>query len=120
MKKPRAGRGLSGFLVGGWVWISGHHRDLFRLQAFLALRHFEFDLLSFSQRAVAVALDLAEMHEDVFLALALDETETLRAIEPLHRPCFASSHLFNLSFCISSLAAAPMSDEETLRLPRAG
>src|SRR3546814_13606907 len=73
-------------------------RDVFSLQAFLSLRDFKFDFLSFGQRLVAVALDLAEMHEDVFLALALDEAKALGAIEPLHGAGLSASHLINLPF----------------------
>src|SRR3546814_13554299 len=59
-------------------------RDVFSLQAFLSLRDSKFDFLSFGQRLVAVALDLAEMHEDVFLAIALAEAKALGAIYQLH------------------------------------
>src|SRR3546814_16918500 len=71
-------------------------RDVFSLQAFLSLRDFKFYFLSFGQRLVAVALDLAEMHEDVFLALALDEAKALGAVEPLHGAGLSGSHLINL------------------------
>jgi len=53
------------------------------LQALLALRHFEFDALVFLQRLEAVALDLAEMREQVVTARVRgDEAEALAFVEP--------------------------------------
>ena len=66
--------------------------DVFSLEALLALHHGEFDLLAVTQGAVAVATDGAEVHENVFTGLTLDETETLGVVEPLDGALFAIGH----------------------------
>src|SRR5690606_5391491 len=57
--------------------------DVFGLQALLALRNRERDLLAFLQRLEAAALDRAEVDEQVVAALRGDEAEALGVVEPL-------------------------------------
>src|SRR5690606_5989517 len=57
--------------------------DFFSLQALLALRDLEGDLLAFLERLEAAALDRAEMDEQVVAALRGDEAEALGIVEPL-------------------------------------
>jgi hypothetical protein len=59
--------------------------DVRGLQALLALLHLELDTLVFRQRFKAVALDIAEMREEIGAARVLgDEAVALRLVEPLH------------------------------------
>src|ERR1039458_118118 len=58
--------------------------DVARLETLRALEQIELDGLAFVQRAVAVLLDGREMHEDILAGGALDESVSLRAVEPLH------------------------------------
>jgi hypothetical protein len=44
--------------------------------------------LAFVQRFVSISLNGGEVHEDVFAGLALDESEALAGIKPLHGPLF--------------------------------
>src|SRR5436190_8662963 len=64
---------------------SGEDANVRGLQALLALLHFEFDALVFGERLEAVALDVAEVGEEVGAARVLrDEAEALALVEPLH------------------------------------
>ena len=57
-----------------------------RLLALRAVRDFERDLLAFLQRLESLTLDRREMREKVLAAvIGLDESETLRIVEPLDR-----------------------------------
>ena len=64
--------------------------DVRRLKAFGALEQIELHGLTFVQRAVAVLLDRGEVHEHIFPRGALDESISLRPVEPLH--CSFLSH----------------------------
>src|SRR5687768_14929606 len=71
---PRCSEGTSGSL------------DVRRLLALRAVRDFERDLLAFLQRLESLTLDRREMREQVLAAvIGLDESETLRIVEPLDR-----------------------------------
>ena len=59
-------------------------QDVFRLEALLTLDDAEFDLLAVPQGAVAIATNGTEVDKHVFTSLALNETETLGIVEPLH------------------------------------
>ena len=58
--------------------------DVARLEALRAFQQIELDGLTFIQRAVAVLLDGREMHEHILAGGALDESVSLRPVEPLH------------------------------------
>ncbi len=80
-KKPsrpseRVANWLEKFLCGSYY--------VARLEAFGAFEQIELDGLAFVQRAVAVLLDGREMHEYILAGGALDETVSLRPVEPLH------------------------------------
>src|SRR6185312_6630837 len=62
------------------------------LQALRALGDHEGDTLAFLQRLEAVALDRAEMHEQVFTAFRRDEAEALGIVEPLDRTALTFRH----------------------------
>jgi hypothetical protein len=70
--------------------------DVRGLQALGALRHFEFNSLSFVQRLVTLGLNRREVYEDVFAGLALDESKALTSIEPLY--CTLFFHDVNVSY----------------------
>jgi hypothetical protein len=70
--------------------------DVRGLQALGALRHFEFNGLSFVQRLVTLGLNRREVYEDVFAGLALDESKALASIEPLY--CTLFFHGINVSY----------------------
>src|SRR6266508_5070308 len=64
---------------------SADYPHIFRLQALLALRGVEFNLLTFLEAAVPAADDGGEMHEHIrAAALDLDEAVALLRVEPLH------------------------------------
>ena len=58
--------------------------DVARLKAFGAFEEVELDGLTLVERAVAVLLDSGEVYENVLTGGALDETISLRPVEPLH------------------------------------
>src|SRR6267378_2740492 len=62
--------------------------DVRRLRTFGTLGDLERDLVSFLQAPESVAHDRAVVHEHIGTALALDEPEPLRLVEPLHSACF--------------------------------
>jgi len=64
--------------------------DVSRLKAFGAFEQIELNGLTLVERAVAVLLNRGEMNEDVFPRGALDETVSLRPVEPLY--CSLLSH----------------------------
>src|SRR5271169_4596058 len=64
--------------------------DVARLKAFGAFEQIELHGLTLVERAVAVLLNGGEMHEDVFSRGALDESISLRPVEPLY--CSLLSH----------------------------
>ena len=81
-RAPRHTAGLFALFSSDAIWLD--HAHLGRLQAFLALHHVEADAGAFGEGLEAVALDLGEVHEHVRAVILLDETETLRVVEPLH------------------------------------
>jgi len=72
------------------------------LKALGTLLDFKFDELTFIQRLISIHVDRGEMHEDIISRLTLDETETLRRIEPLHHT------LFSRQCCYSSASDVPI------------
>ena len=64
--------------------------DVCRLKAFGPLEQVKLYGLALIQGAVAVFLDGGEVHEYIFSRGALDESISLRPIEPLH--CTFLSH----------------------------
>src|SRR5208282_2935672 len=84
--------------------------DVACLEALGAFEQVELDGLAFIQRAVAVLLDGREMHEDILAGGALDESVSLRPVEPLHSTLlshketpFASSKNYSSIACLSAL-----------------
>jgi len=88
-------------LVGGRLILLGLCCGLERLyvlslQALGSLFHFELYRLAFLQAAETVRLDGRKMHENIFAALARDESETLGIVKPLHCSLFHDeSNSFN-------------------------
>jgi hypothetical protein len=76
--------GLEGLDVGG-------------LQALWSLGNLEFNRLAVIQRLIAISHNRGEMNEHIFSTLALDETEALAGVKPLHCSLFFT-HCFTL-FC---------------------
>jgi hypothetical protein len=70
--------------------------DVRCLQALGAAGHFELNRLAFVQRFVPVRLDSGKVDENVLAGLALDESESLAGIEPLH--CSLFFHFFSLLY----------------------
>ena len=64
--------------------------DVRCLQALGAAGNFEFNRLAFVQRLVSLRLNGGEMDENILAGLALNESESLAGIEPLH--CSLFSH----------------------------
>jgi hypothetical protein len=64
--------------------------DVCRLEPFRAFQQIKLHGLTFVERAVAVLLDGGEVHEYIFSRGALDESISLRPVEPLH--CTFLSH----------------------------
>ena len=75
--------------------------DVGGLQALGSLGDLEFNRLAIIQRLVAISHDRGEMHENVFSALALDESKALAGVEPLHCSLFFT-HCF-YSFLLTAL-----------------
>src|SRR5262249_43337853 len=79
---------------------SANHADVRRLKALGAPIHVELHLLTLGERAEAVRLNGALMAENVFPHLLLDESKTLRVVEPLH--CSSSHFCFSLFFGVTN------------------
>ena len=62
--------------------------NVFRLQAFWSLGHFELHYLAFLQASEAASLNGREMHENVIARLTADEAVAFGVIEPLYRSLF--------------------------------
>jgi hypothetical protein len=77
--------------------------DVRCLQALWALGHIEFNRLPLGERPVPISLNCGEVHKDVLTGLALNESESLAGIEPLH--CSLFFHLFFL-FNLTELSDA--------------
>src|SRR5208337_4287203 len=82
---PTDPRGFANWL--GKFLCRAHHVAC--LKALRAFEQIELDGLAFVQRAVAVLLDGRKMHEHVLARGALDESVSLRPIEPLHSTLFS-------------------------------
>jgi len=67
---------------------SARDADVRRGETLGGLLDFELDLVAFIQVLVSFALDGAIMHEHVFAARALNESEALGSVEPLDRSFF--------------------------------
>ena len=78
---------------------SGAADHVCRVQALRSLLAFELNRVPFIQRLVSRLLDRGKMHKNVFTRRPLNETVSLRSIEPLdyatflHRNSFLSRHL---------------------------
>src|SRR3989442_15125690 len=70
--------------------------DVRRLQALGAGGHFEFNRLAFVQRLVPLRLDGGKVDENVLAGLALDESESLTGVEPLHCSLFFQCFSFSV------------------------
>ena len=66
--------------------------DVFRLQALAAFGDGELHALAFTQDAMAIAGDGAEVHEDVFAVVPLDEAEALAGAEPFDAARFLAAY----------------------------
>ena len=55
-----------------------------RLETLGPLGHFELNSRTFIERTVTVRLDGGKMNEDVFACFALNESEALGRVKPLH------------------------------------
>jgi hypothetical protein len=62
--------------------------DVRGLQALWSLGNLEFNRLAVIQRLIAISHNRGEMHEHIFSTLALDETEALAGVKPLHCSLF--------------------------------
>src|SRR5215470_16491521 len=69
--------------------------DVSGLRPLLPLNDLELDLVPFSERLEARAVDRAEVHEHIGTTLARDEAEALRVVEPLHGAGDASHDAFH-------------------------
>jgi hypothetical protein len=58
--------------------------DVGRLRAFRSLNDFEFDWVSFLQRAIAIASDRGIMYENVWAIIAPDEAVSFGIVKPFH------------------------------------
>jgi len=70
--------------VGNCVTSGLGANDVTRLKAFGAFEQIELNGLTLVERAVAVLLNRGEKNEGVFPRGALDETVSLRPVEPLY------------------------------------
>ena len=68
-----------------WLLQAG---DVRGLQALGARGHFKFNRLAFVQLLISIRLNRGKMDENIFAGLALDESEALACIEPLHCSLF--------------------------------
>ena len=73
--------------------------DVLRLWTFVAANNCELYFLSIFQRAVTFAADRAEMNENVFTLLSLNEAITLTVIKPLDGTGFSICHLYSPPCC---------------------
>ena len=58
------------------------------LQTLRPADHLELNGLAFVQRTIAIRLNCGEMDENVLASLALDESEPLAGVKPLHCSLF--------------------------------
>src|ERR1700751_28324 len=69
-----------------------------RLEPLWPLEQIELDRLTFIQRTVSVLLDGGEMNEHVLTSGALDESVSLRPVEPLHSTLLSHKELLSPLF----------------------
>src|ERR1044071_1385875 len=81
--KKRAGSLLPFVCVNAVFRWKSQRDDVRRLQALGALHDVEFNGRAFRKRAEAAALDRRKMNKQIVAALAGDEAEALRVVEPL-------------------------------------
>ena len=79
-----------GAVPGSACWTYSGAADVHRLQALVAFGNREYDTLALAERAVALALDRAEVDENIIAVFARDKAEALGGIEPFHGPDFLS------------------------------
>jgi len=90
---------MDGFVFNHWCHLE-------RMKTLIALGHLEADFLPAAQGAVAVALNLGIMHEQVFALFRRDKTVTLGVVEPLDD---ADAHANLLLSTIACFRTAPLS-----------
>jgi hypothetical protein len=73
------------------------------LQTLRARGHFEFNRLAFVQRLVSFRLNRGKMDEHILAGLALNESEALAGIKPLHCSLFFHCNPFLRFYCLSYL-----------------
>ena len=72
-------------------------RDVFGLEALVALADLKLHKFAFAQRFISVHLNSREVNEDVLSRLTLNEPVPLRGVEPLHHTLFSSQRSLLLS-----------------------
>src|SRR5262249_29837625 len=82
-RKRKTGRPQGGGPFFGLSRRSGELRHLGSARALLAGDHLELDARALGEGAVAVALDVRVVDEDVLPVVGGDEAETLGVVEPL-------------------------------------
>src|ERR1035438_1583806 len=70
--------------------------DVARLKAFRPFEQIEFHGLALIQRTITVLLDSREMHEHILAGRALDESVSLRPVEPLHSTLLSHKYSFRI------------------------
>src|SRR5690606_27348072 len=91
-----------------------HHPDVLRLVALAAGADLELDLLAGLERAIALALDVGVVDEDVVHPVARDEAVALLGVEELHR---ADCHV-TLPICLNRAAERTSGCDRPRRLRR--
>ena len=69
--------------------------NLISLHAFLALHSDKADFLAFFQALEAIALNCAEVHEQIRTAFWSNEAEAFFIVEPLNGTVLTSRHVLN-------------------------
>ena len=70
--------------------------DLRGLKALRSPRHFEIHFVAFVQGLIPFTDDFFEIDENIFARSALDKSEALGPVEPLHCPCFHGTDPLNM------------------------
>lgn len=81
--------------------------DIHRLQALVAFSKRENDALAFTQGTMTLALDRAEVYENIITVFTGDKTEALGRVEPFDRPDFLSG----ANICAGLVASAEIDGE---------
>jgi hypothetical protein len=66
------------------------------LETLWSARNFEIHLIALVQGLVPFADDFLEVDEHIFARCALDKSEALGPVEPLHCPCFHGTDPLNM------------------------